>query len=132
MTMANSLELRVPLLDHKLLEFVAGLPDSYKLYGFETKYIFKNILIGRVPKEILKRRKAGFPVPYARWMSERKDYVMDLLLDTRTKNRGYFEYNKIRNNLIDVWERSGMYPQEIFKLIILELWHRNFTDVKIM
>ena len=128
MTMANSLELRVPLLDHKLLEFAAGLPDSYKLHGFETKYLFKKALRGRIPEEILKRRKAGFPVPYGRWMSERKDFVMDLLLDPKTKNRGYFDYGKLRGSLIDAWESKGEHPQEIFKLMVLELWHRSFVD----
>jgi len=128
MTMANSLELRVPLLDHKLLEFAAGLPDSYKLHGFKTKYLFKKVLRGRIPEEILKRRKAGFPLPYGRWMSERKDFVMDLLLDPKTKTRGYFDYGKLRGSLIDAWESKGEHPQEIFKLMVLELWHRNFID----
>ena len=128
MTMANSLELRVPLLDHKLLEFSAGLPDTYKLHGFQTKYLFKKVLRGRIPEAILKRRKAGFPVPYGRWMSERKDFVMDLLLDPKTKTRGYFDYGKLRGSLIDAWESKGEHPQEIFKLMVLELWHRNFVD----
>ena len=128
MTMANSVELRVPLLDHKLLEFSAGLPDSFKLRGFQTKYLFKHILRGRVPEEILKRRKAGFPVPYARWMSEKKGFVMDLLLDPKTRNRGYFDYGKIRKNLLDAWDTAGRHPQEIFKLVVLELWHRQFID----
>ena len=128
MTMANSLELRVPLLDHKLLEYSAGLPDSYKLHGFQTKYLFKKALRGRIPEAILKRRKAGFPVPYGRWMSERKDFVMDLLLDSKTKTRGYFDYGTLRGSLIDAWESKGEHPQEIFKLMVLELWHRNFVD----
>src|SRR5580704_15096904 len=64
MTMANSLELRVPLLDHRVLEFAASLPAHYKVRGFSLKYILKRALSKRVPRAILKRKKAGFPVPY--------------------------------------------------------------------
>ena len=70
-TMANSLELRVPLLDHKVLEFAAALPMNLKVRGFTTKYLAKKALGSRIPKEILNRRKAGFPVPYESWL--RKD-----------------------------------------------------------
>ena len=68
-TMANSIELRVPLLDHVVLEYAASLPDDFKLRRFTTKYILKKAFEGRVPDEILYRKKTGFPVPYARWMS---------------------------------------------------------------
>src|SRR6202048_981828 len=67
MTMANSVELRVPLLDHKILEFAASLPQDFKVHGFTTKYIAKKTLSGCVPREILQRKKAGFPVPYETW-----------------------------------------------------------------
>ena len=77
MTMANSIELRVPLLDHKLLEFAAALPENFKVRGFTTKYIVKRALRKRVPKEILHRKKAGFPVPYASWLrTELKDWTL--------------------------------------------------------
>src|ERR1700739_2207394 len=62
-TMANSLELRVPLLDHRLLEFAAALPSSYKVRKFVTKYILKKALKDRIPRKIMNRKKTGFPVP---------------------------------------------------------------------
>ena len=68
MTMANSVELRVPLLDHKLLEFAAALPPNLKVHGFTTKYLAKKALEQRIPQEIVRRRKAGFPVPYEGWL----------------------------------------------------------------
>ena len=68
MTMANSIELRVPLLDHKMLEFAASLPGNYKVREGTTKYIAKKTLATRVPKEILYRKKTGFPVPYESWL----------------------------------------------------------------
>ena len=67
-TMANSVELRVPLLDHKVLEFAAALPIDFKVRGLETKYLAKRVLADRVPREIIKRKKAGFPIPYSSWL----------------------------------------------------------------
>ena len=91
MTMANSIELRVPLLDHKVLEFAASLPPGMKLNGAKTKYILKKALSKRIPKEIRNRKKAGFPVPYGSWIrGELKDMVWDVLMDSRTISRGYF------------------------------------------
>ena len=68
MTMANSLELRVPLLDHQVLEFAASLPASFKLKNKSTKHILKKALSKRLPPAILNRKKTGFPVPYAGWL----------------------------------------------------------------
>lgn len=126
MTMANSVELRVPLLDHKLLEFAASLPGSYKVHNFTTKYIAKKVLNRRVPKEILERRKTGFVTPYALWLrTEMKDWVSDLLLDRETVSRGYFEKKAVERFLSENLT-SGRYARELFSLAILELWHRTF------
>jgi asparagine synthase (glutamine-hydrolysing) len=126
MTMANSVELRVPFLDHKLLEFAASLPESYKVRRFTTKYIAKKALSHKVPHEILQGKKTGFPVPYETWLrTELKDWVRDLLLDSKTLARGYFNRECIeyllRENL-----HSGRYAKEVFSLALLELWHREF------
>jgi asparagine synthase (glutamine-hydrolysing) len=128
MTMANSIELRVPLLDHKLLEFAACLPEDLKVRGFTTKYIFKRALRDRVPKEILHRRKAGFPVPYASWLrTELKDWTVDILLDRETLARGYFNRDAIER-LIKDDRQTGRYSKEILSLVSLELWHRAFLN----
>jgi asparagine synthase (glutamine-hydrolysing) len=126
MTMANSVELRVPLLDHELLEFAASLPSHFKVHGFTTKYIAKKVLEKRVPRPIVKRRKAGFPVPYASWLrTEMKDWLFDLLLDSRTINRGYFRRIGMEELLTEN-AATGRYSKEVFSLAILELWHRAF------
>lgn len=126
MTMANSVELRVPLLDHKLLEFAASLPQNYKVRGFSTKHIVKKVLGPRVPREILERRKTGFPVPYGQWLrGEMKGWLSDILLDRETTNRGYFETKAIEGLISENW-RTGRYSKELFSLAILELWHRTF------
>jgi asparagine synthase (glutamine-hydrolysing) len=129
-TMANSIELRVPLLDHKILEFAAALPSNFKVHGFTTKYIAKRSLSTQVPKEILGRKKAGFPVPYAKWLrTDLRDWLRGILLDRVTLSRGYFHRAAIEN-LLSTDERSGMHSKELFSLAVLELWHREFLGMR--
>ncbi len=128
MTMANSVELRVPLLDHRVLEFAASLPANQKVRWFTTKYIAKKALTRRVPREILQRRKAGFPVPYESWLrKDLRSMVHDILLDTRTASRGYFNERAVKE-LVLLNEQTGEFSKEIFSLITLELWHRVFLE----
>jgi len=128
MTMANSLELRVPLLDHEVLQFAAGMPDKQKLNGITTKYIFKKILKNRIPKQIIKRKKAGFPIPYSNWLQKNQTYVLDVLLDRKTTERGIFEKKQFRNMVANKWKSTGEHSADIFNLLTLELWHRAFVD----
>jgi asparagine synthase (glutamine-hydrolysing) len=126
MTMANSLELRVPLLDHKLLEFAATLPSNFKVRGLTTKYIAKRALGKQIPAEIIERKKVGFPVPYENWLrSDLRDFIHDVLLDRETLGRGYFKKSTIEKLLRDNLE-SGTHAKDIFSLLVLELWHRQF------
>jgi asparagine synthase (glutamine-hydrolysing) len=128
MTMANSIELRVPFLDHKVLEFAASLPCNYKLRGLTGKYIAKRALRGRVPKAIINRPKAGFPVPYASWLrKELRQSVRDILFDRKTIERGYFQRQGVEA-LLSEEERYGGFSKEIFSLVVLELWHRSFLE----
>lgn len=127
-TMANSLELRVPFLDHRVLEFAASLPAEYKLKGITTKYLLKTALSKRVPKEIRERKKAGFPVPYESWLRhEFKDVVRDILLDRKTTERGYFQRETVER-LMNQNLNGNNHSKEIFSLLTLELWHRIFVD----
>ena len=126
MTMANSIELRVPLLDHKVLEFAAALPANLKVRGTSTKYIAKKALNERVPREILERKKTGFPVPYERWLrKDLREWVRGILLDGQSLRRGYFRKDGLEE-LLAREERGGEYSKEIFSLAVLELWHREF------
>jgi asparagine synthase (glutamine-hydrolysing) len=129
-TMANSLELRVPLLDHRLLEFAASLPANFKLKGFTTKYILKKALSERIPKAIRDRKKTGFPVPYESWIRrDFKDAVWSVLTDPKTVKRGYFRQDAVEG-LLRANSNGSNYSKEIFSLLILELWHRTFLDRK--
>ena len=115
MTIANSLELRVSFLDHKVLEFAASLPGKYKVHGFTTKYILKRVLSNRVPQEILNRKKVGFPVPYNAWLrTDLKDWIRDLLLDRETLQRGYFNRNCIERLISQNTALGGTYSKELF------------------
>jgi asparagine synthase (glutamine-hydrolysing) len=128
MTMANSVELRVPFLDHKVLEFAARLPANFKLHGFTTKYLAKRALSAHVPREILERRKAGFPVPYEAWLRhDLQGWLRDVLLDRESLNRGYFKKGAI-TDLLENDQRSGGFSKELFSLAVLELWHRAFLQ----
>ena len=128
MTMASSVELRVPLLDHKVLEFAASLPSHYKVQGLTTKRILKQAVSERVPRRILERKKVGFPVPYGSWIrNEFKDFMRAVLTDRRTIERGYFKKSAIEK-LVDGKCDDGTYAKEVFSLMTLELWHRTFLD----
>jgi asparagine synthase (glutamine-hydrolysing) len=128
MTMANSVELRVPLLDHRVLEFAASLPPSFKLNGFTPKYILKKALSQKIPKEIRNRKKTGFPVPYESWLRrDLKDVVWSVLTDRRTVERGYFRKDAVEA-LLEANSNGSDYSKEIFSLLSFELWQRTFLE----
>lgn len=129
MTMATSLEARGPLLDHKLIEFVVGMPTELKMKGLETKYIFKKAMEGIVPHEILYREKQGFGVPINEWInSQLKDRIHDTLSDVKTLQRGYFDRKYIETLLDEHHRNRRDHSHSLWILWMLELWHRQFID----
>jgi asparagine synthase (glutamine-hydrolysing) len=128
MTMANSVELRVPLLDHRVLEFAASLAPGFKLNGCNTKYILKKALSKKIPAEIRNRKKTGFPVPYGAWLrKDLKDVIRDVLMDGKTISRGYFRKDVIES-LLRANSNGTDYSKELFSLLTLELWQRTFLE----
>jgi asparagine synthase (glutamine-hydrolysing) len=128
MTMANSVELRVPLLDHVVMEFAASLPPDFKVGEGDTKRVLKATFAKLLPEEVLKRKKAGFPVPYGMWLRNGlKGRVEDILLSDRAASRGYFQKREV-NRLLQADSRSGRFGKEIFSLLVVELWHQAFVD----
>jgi asparagine synthase (glutamine-hydrolysing) len=128
MSMAHSIEARVPLLDHKLVEFAATIPPEMKLKGKTTKYIFKKALEGIVPNEILYRPKRGFAIPLHRWFRGQLSlYVRDLLLSRKSLDRGLFRKSYIER-LIEMNDRGHSLPLQLWTLITFELWCRRFID----
>jgi asparagine synthase (glutamine-hydrolysing) len=128
-TMANSLEARVPFLDHKFMELVAGIPSQLKLKGKKTKFILKKAFRDLLPHPILKRKKMGFGVPVSRWFrKELKDYIYEILLDPKTLNRGYFKREGIERLLNDHIALRYDHSAKIWALLFLEMWFRVFMD----
>jgi asparagine synthase (glutamine-hydrolysing) len=128
-TMANSLETRVPFLDHKFMELVAGIPSQLKLKGTKTKFILKSAFKDFLPDAIFKRRKMGFGVPVSRWFrNELKSYVHEILLDRKTLNRGYFKREGIERLLNDHIGLRYDHSAKIWALLFLEIWFRVFMD----
>jgi len=129
MSMSASIESRVPFLDHVLVEFAARLPDRLKLRGFTTKRILREAIRGLLPEEILSRRKMGFPVPFADWTRNRwQPVVREVLLDRRTRERGFLNANAVERLLDAHREGTVNGADAIWALTNFELWFRTFID----
>jgi asparagine synthase (glutamine-hydrolysing) len=130
MSMATSLEVRVPILDHVFVEWATALPSEWKLRGQKQKYILRRLAerVG-VPKEVLYRRKQGFAVPLVHWMKhELKELIMTVLLDSRTLQRGYFDPRGVRQVLEEHFHGQRDQSGRIWRLLMFELWHRNYLE----
>jgi asparagine synthase (glutamine-hydrolysing) len=129
MSMATSIESRVPFLDHKLVEFAAQLPDEWKLNGFTTKRVLRESMKGLLPESILNRPKMGFPVPFAAWTRGPWNAVArDVLLDSRSRQRGIIDPMAVDRLLRDHADGRTDGGDRIWNLLNLELWHRTFID----
>ena len=130
MTMATSVELRVPLLDFRVLEFAASLPTNFKVRGWSAKRILRAAIKDSIPKEIINRKKYGFPVPYDRWLKrDLKDLVFDTILSQNSSLNDYF----CRDALVKILQshQDGQNcSQEVFSLLVLDLWIKQFIDGK--
>jgi len=129
MSMAASIESRVPFLDHRLVEFAATLPDEWKLQGWTTKRILRESMKGLLPDSILNRPKMGFPVPFANWTRGAWNGVArDVLLDRRSRERGLIDPPAIERLLDDHAAGRTDGGDRIWSLLNLELWYRTFID----
>jgi asparagine synthase (glutamine-hydrolysing) len=129
MSMAASIESRVPFLDHHLVEFAAGLPDDDKLSGWSTKRILREAARGILPERILNRPKMGFPVPFGAWVSQGwNGVVKDVLLDTRARQRGIVAPAAVERLLSLPTPPTTQHADAIWALLNLELWFRTFAD----
>ena len=129
MSMAASIESRVPFLDHKLVEFVAKLPVDLKLRGWTTKYILRKSMEGILPREILHRKKIGFPVPISQWFQ--KGTFPDLheyLLGARTLARGLFKRRYVEHLLNSHIAGQQDHSERLWSLLNFEIWNRIFID----
>lgn len=128
MSMAHSLEVRSPILDHKLMEYAAGLPSTLKLNQSESKYIFKKINQGRLPHDILYRKKQGFSVPLAQWIrNELSEYIQETLFGPKSGIDTYLNAQYVKG----LWDshQRGVNDQssQIWSVFMFELWRRTFA-----
>ncbi len=125
-SMAVSLESRVPLLDHKLVEFIATVPSNLKFANGKTKHLFREAVKNLIPKQILDRKdKMGFPVPLNQWFQGTgRDFVQDILFSQKTQQRGLFDIKKLRSYS----DSNQPFSRVLWGAICLELWHREFID----
>ena len=129
MSMSTSIESRVPFLDHRLVEFASRLPDRMRLSGLTTKRILREAVRGLLPDAILTRKKMGFPVPFAGWVSSRWHGVAsEVLLDPRSRQRGLFDPLAVEQLLRDHQAGVTRGGDAIWALMNLELWYRTFID----
>ncbi len=128
MSMAASIESRVPFLDHKLVEFAAALPVSMKLRGITTKYILRRATEGVLPNEIVTRKKMGFPVPIGRWLRGAFSHIVDeYVLSERARAREIFDGEFVGE--LAARHRAGEdHSERLWALINFEIWQRRFFD----
>lgn len=125
-SMAASIESRVPLLDHRIVEFMARVPPNIKFAGGRMKHLFKESIRNIVPQQIFDRKdKMGFPTPLAAWTKGvARDFVRDTLLSDRARQRGLYNVEAVEKAL----DNEREFGRVVWGLLCLELWHRNFID----
>jgi len=129
MSMAASIESRVPFLDHRLVEFAATMPARYSIKGLSGKGILKSAADDLLPKSIIHRTKMGFPTPWAHWLAgEALDDVERRLLDSRSLDRGLFKTEAIQHLFTEHRARRRGHSNQIWRLLNLEIWQRIFID----
>jgi asparagine synthase (glutamine-hydrolysing) len=129
MTMATAVELRVPFLDHKLIEHIAALPDDAKLRGHQGKWILRQTIGTEIPPSILHRTKKGFPMPAGAWFrTHLREFIRDTLLGHDSACSRYFDRQAIEG--IIALHEKGKYSgyQEVWSLVVFEQWHKQFIE----
>jgi asparagine synthase (glutamine-hydrolysing) len=127
MSMATSLETRVPLLDHKIVEFAFQLPGKHKLLGLRTKRIFKKTMERLLPRKNIYRSKEGFSIPIKHWLrNELKELMFDYLNEKRIKEEGLFNHDFINTMINAHLQGKENYSHQLWSLLVFEIWKENY------
>lgn len=127
MSMATSLETRVPLLDYKMVEFAFSLPPEFKLQGNSTKWFFKHAMEGILPREIIHRQKEGFSIPIKNWLKcELKDLMMEYLSEKRFKETGIFNSTYVRKMIDEHLNNRQNHSHRLWAIILFNLWRERY------
>lgn len=129
MSMANSIEARVPFLDHHLIDFITSIPVKIKLKNFTTKYILKKTMEEILPKDIIYRKKKPFNIPISDWFrNDLKGIAIDYILDKDSAINEYFSSSYIRELLGSHFTTKNDNAQKIWNILCFELWHKIFVE----
>jgi asparagine synthase (glutamine-hydrolysing) len=128
MTMAASIEARLPFLDHRLVEFVASLPDRYRVRRLQGKWILREAARHLLPSEILRRPKIGFRVPVGEWFrGHLRDYLCEHLRAASSRTRAYYDTHALDDTLDEHLTGRQNHEKLLWALLNLELWHRRYA-----
>ena len=128
-SMANGLEVRCPLLDQDLVEFVSRLPARYKLKGFRAKYLLKKAAEGLLPETIIHRQKKGFGIPLAKWLgTDLKNFMLDHLNEATIKRQGIFHYPYIKRLIDEQLAKVKDHREPLWTLIVFQSWYEEYID----
>jgi asparagine synthase (glutamine-hydrolysing) len=128
-SMANSLELRSPMLDHSIVEFAATIPAKWKLHNNVGKWIFRRTFGKLLPNEILNKPKSGFSIPLASWFqNDLRNLLHDCLLDQCARQRGLFKHEHVLRMVREHETGARLWHNRLWTLLMLELWFREFVD----
>ena len=131
MSMAHSIESRVPLLDNEVVEYAAHLPAAVKIRNGRRKHILKEAAKGLVPSQILERRKQGFGAPIDVWFrTSPRGLFADVLLSARARERGYFEPRFVERLVREHAAGRRDHAERLWALVVFELWHRRYLDAR--
>jgi asparagine synthase (glutamine-hydrolysing) len=132
-TRSVGVDVAFPYLDRTLVDYAGRLPDHFKVNGLKKRYLFKMAMEDILPIEIRKKKKQGFGLPIAVWLrrgGKLRDYMRDVVLSEQSLSRGYFQ-RKFIHDLFEQHEKGAWdYSSELFRLFMLELWHREYFDAK--
>ena len=124
--MAQSIEGRLPFLDHRLVEYAMKIPGAHKLKGGESKYILKKMLAKYLPSDLVYRPKHGFNVPLEEWIVFNfSSYVEEILLDPQCLNRGIFVESTVISMIKETKKGAVQHTRKLWLLLNFELWCRN-------
>ena len=127
-TMAHALEARVPLLDHQLVEYMAGVPSELKLKGFNKKYLLKRAMQKRLPRNVIRGPKRGFNVPMPGWLArDLQEFVRDTLSPERIAANGVFRPEAVTRLIDEHTRQERDHSRNLWTLIVLEHWMRAQT-----
>jgi asparagine synthase (glutamine-hydrolysing) len=129
MSMAVSLEARVPLLDYRIVEFALNLPPHMKLNGGTTKAILRRVMANRLPPAVLDKPKEGFSIPLKHWLrGELRPLMTDLLSAETVRRRGYFAPECVTGWVSEHLEQKANHSHRLWALMVFELWHQKIGD----